>query len=155
MRSRADRTPSPLAGEGTRRVLIALYTLFALAAGARSAVQLTTRAEQAPLAYTLSAVAALTYLAATVLLRASDPGARRAARAVCMIELIGVLLVGSATVLHPAAFPDDTVWGYYGNGYGFLPLLLPIAALIWLARTRRHAATPCLSPDSERARPPR
>lgn len=52
-----------------------------------------------------------------------------------MIELVGVLLVGSVTLRYPTALPDDTVLSHYGSGYGFLPLVLPIVALIWLART--------------------
>ena len=38
------------------RVLVALYGVFALAAGARAAVQLSTRFSEAPLAYLLSAL---------------------------------------------------------------------------------------------------
>lgn len=55
-----------------------IYTLFAIAAGARSAVQLATKAEQTPLACGHSATTALTYLAATVLLRAPDMSAHLA-----------------------------------------------------------------------------
>ena len=40
------------------RCLLALYALFTLAAGARSIVQLATRADEAPVAYSLSLVAA-------------------------------------------------------------------------------------------------
>jgi hypothetical protein len=28
------------------------------------------------------------------------------------------------------------VWSLYGIGYGFVPLVLPILGLLWLARTR-------------------
>jgi hypothetical protein len=31
--------------------------------------------------------------------------------------------------------PDETVWSRFGAGYGYLPLALPVAALVWL---RRH-----------------
>ena len=43
------------------RVLVALYGVFALAAGARAAVQLSTRFDEAPVAYLLSAFAAVVY----------------------------------------------------------------------------------------------
>ena len=51
---------------GAGRALVAVYGVFALAATARSLVQLGTKASEAPLAYTLSAVAALVYVAATL-----------------------------------------------------------------------------------------
>ena len=43
---------------GAGRVLVAVYGVFALAATARSLVQLLTKADEAPLPYALSAVAA-------------------------------------------------------------------------------------------------
>ena len=46
---------------GGHQVLLAVYALFTLAAGARSIIQLATRADEAPLAYSLSLGAALTY----------------------------------------------------------------------------------------------
>jgi hypothetical protein len=55
------------------------------------------------------------------------------------LELAGVLAVGALTLADPSAFPDETVWSRFGQGYGFLPLVLPIAALAWL-RVGRVAA---------------
>lgn len=121
------------------RVLVALYALFALAAGARSGVQLATRAAEAPAAYGLSALAALLYLAAAIALHR---GARRAARAILAVELAGVVLVGIASLALPSAFPDATVWSAFGQGYGFLPLVLPLTGLAVLARS----AVPVLPP---------
>jgi cytochrome bd-type quinol oxidase subunit 2 len=117
---------------GPGRALVAVYAVFAVAAGARSAVQLATRFEAAPLAYLLSALAAAVYLLATVALARSS---RRLAFTACSIELAGVLTVGTASLLAPAAFPDATVWSDYGIGYGFLPLVLPVLGLLWLRRT--------------------
>ncbi|HYZ07175.1 MAG TPA: hypothetical protein VE709_00985 [Pseudonocardiaceae bacterium] len=117
---------------GPGRALVAVYAVFAVAAGARSGVQLTTRFEAAPLAYLLSALAAAVYLLATVALARSS---RRPALAACSVELAGVLTVGTASLLVPAAFPDATVWSGYGIGYGFLPLVLPVLGLLWLRRT--------------------
>ena len=51
---------------GLGRTLVAVYAVFALAATARSAYQLLTDASAAPLAYGLSAVAAVVYVAATL-----------------------------------------------------------------------------------------
>jgi cytochrome bd-type quinol oxidase subunit 2 len=117
---------------GPGRALVAVYAVFAVAAGARSAVQLATRFEAAPLAYLLSALAAAVYLLATAALARSS---RRLAFTACSVELAGVLTVGTASLLAPAAFPDATVWSGYGIGYGFLPLVLPVLGLLWLRCT--------------------
>jgi hypothetical protein len=113
------------------RPLVALYALFALAAGARSAVQLATRAGEAPLPYALSALAALLYLVAAVALHR---GRRRLAVAVLSVELAGVVGVGAASLAVPGAFGDETVWSNFGAGYGFVPLALPVAGLGALLR---------------------
>jgi len=118
---------------GPGRALIALYGLFALAAGARAGVQIATRFDEAPLAYSLSAFAALVYLILTVALAR---GARRLALVALIIELVGVLVIGTASVVDPAAFPDETVWSAYGGGYLYIPLVLPLVGLYWLWRRR-------------------
>ena len=121
---------------GAGRVLVAVYGVFALAATARSLVQLLTKADEAPLPYALSAVAALVYVAATLGLAEVGPNPRRLAWAAVGFELVGVLTVGTLTVLDPDLFPDATVWSEYGQGYGYLPLVLPFLGLAWLVRTR-------------------
>lgn len=118
---------------GAGRLIVAVYAVFALAAGARSGVQIATRFSEAPLAYLLSAFAAAVYLVATVAL-ARDRWAL--AVAACGVELVGVLGIGTASLLAPQAFPDATVWSDYGVGYGFVPLVLPVIGLLWLWRTR-------------------
>ena len=124
---------------GAGRVLVAVYGVFALAATARSLVQLLTRADEAPLAYGLSALAGLVYVAATLGLAEIGPSPRRLAWAAVGFELVGVLTVGTLTVLDPDLFPDQTVWSSYGAGYGWLPLVLPFAGIAWLLRTRPGA----------------
>ncbi|MGY1637044.1 hypothetical protein ACI78V_10365 [Geodermatophilus sp. SYSU D00742] len=124
------RTDDATAG-GPGRVLVAVYGVFALAAGARAAVQLATRFHEAPVAYLLSALAAVVYVVATV---AFARGGRRTALVACSVELAGVLVVGTLSVLDPAAFPDETVWSAYGRGYLFIPLVLPVLGLLWLRR---------------------
>ncbi|MEV7230485.1 hypothetical protein AB0M79_26210 [Polymorphospora sp. NPDC051019] len=125
---------------GPGRVLIAVYLLFAIAATARAGLQIATRFGEAPLAYLLSAFAAVVYIIATYgLARAGELG-RRIALVCCTIELVGVLVVGTASLLVPSAFPDDTVWSGFGEGYGYIPLLLPVLGLLWLWRTRSARA---------------
>ena len=103
---------------GLGRALVATYAVFALAATARSAVQLLTHASDAPLAYSLSAVAAVVYVVATLGLAEVGPRPRTMAWAAVVFELVGVLTVGTLTVLDPELFPDATVWSAYGQGYG-------------------------------------
>ncbi len=120
-----------------RQVLVACYAVFALAAGARSLVQLTTRFDEAPLAYVLSFVAAVIYLVATLALRRTSEAAHRVAFVALAIEAVGVIAVGTLSLVRPAWFPDQTVWSHYGIGYLFVPLVLPFVGLWWL---RRHSA---------------
>lgn len=128
----AQRTRS-----GPGRLLIAVYAVFVLAATARSAVQLATRFDRAPLAYLLSAFAAVVYIVATVCLARGSRTSRRIATVSCLIELVGVLAVGTVSVLVPQAFPDATVWSDFGRGYGFVPAVLPLLGLWWLRTTAR------------------
>ncbi|MEU5693109.1 hypothetical protein [Actinosynnema sp. NPDC020468] len=128
MPSLADTTRS-----GPGRLLIAVYGIFAIAATARSAVQIATRFGHAPLAFLLSAFAAAVYLVATAALAGVVD--RRVAWAACGVELAGVLAVGAASLVAPAAFPEPTVWSGFGSGYGFVPLVLPVLGLLWLRHT--------------------
>jgi hypothetical protein len=123
-------------GRGPGRLLVGVYGLFAVAAGARAGVQIGTRFHQAPIAYLLSALAAVVYLVATYGLARGGAAGRRTALVACTTELVGVLVVGTWSVVDRAAFPDDTVWSVYGYGYGFVPLLLPVLGLLWLRRNR-------------------
>jgi hypothetical protein len=72
---------------------------------------------------------------ATVALARSGPVARRVAFIACSVELVGVLVVGTVSLVFPDAFPDETVWSGFGTGYGFVPLVLPILGLLWLRRS--------------------
>ena len=131
----AAHTPAPT-GQGFGRVLVAVYGIFALAATSRSAVQLATKFDEAPLAYLLSAFAAVVYVVATVSLARGDATSRRLATVAISIELVGVLVVGAASELAPSAFHSATVWTGFGSGYGFVPLVLPFVGLWWLRHTR-------------------
>ena len=117
---------------GPGRVLVGIYGLFALSAGARAGVQIATQFDQAPLAYVLSALAAVIYLIATIGFVRGGRGGRRLAIACCTVELIGVLAVGTASLVDREAFPHATVWSGFGQGYGFVPLVLPVLGLLWL-----------------------
>jgi hypothetical protein len=121
---------------GLGRVLLFVYGIFALSATARATVQIITKFGEAPLAYLLSALAAVIYIAATVGLAIGGPRGRRIALTSCSIELLGVLVVGTLSLADKAAFPDATVWSGYGSGYGYVPLVLPFIGLWWLWHNR-------------------
>lgn len=126
-------------GRGPGRVILVIYCIFALAAGARAGVQIATKFGEAPLAYSLSAIAAVIYLVAAIALSRNSPAGRRVALVSIAVELAGVIVVGLLSVLDPAAFPDATVWSGFGQGYGYVPLVLPLVGLFWLHRTRATA----------------
>jgi hypothetical protein len=122
-------------------LLVAIYALFALSASARAGVQIATKFHHAPVAYLLSAFAAVVYIIATVTLANGSPAARRIALVSCSVEFVGVLAVGTWSLVDPATFPDATVWSSYGSGYGFVPLVLPVFGLLWLRRWFRRPGT--------------
>jgi cytochrome bd-type quinol oxidase subunit 2 len=121
---------------GPGRILIAVYGVFALAATARAGVQIATKFTDAPIAYLLSAVAAIIYCAATFALAKATKVSRKVATTAIVIELIGVLAIGAFSYAAPDDFPDATVWLHFGQGYGFVPVVLPVLGLLWLRRTR-------------------
>ena len=98
-------------------------------------MQIATRLDEAPVAYVLSAVAAIIYVVATVALARGDRVSRRVATIAIGIELAGVVIVGIASLLVPAAFPSASVWWTFGSGYLFIPLVLPVVGLWWIHRT--------------------
>ena len=124
---------------GPGRMLVFVYGVFAVAATGRSAIQLGTQAGDAPVAYSLSLVAAVIYLVATACLLVGGPRAWRVAVVACTVELIGVIGVGVLSYVDTALFPDKTVWSHFGQGYAFLPLVLPFLGLAWLRTTRPEA----------------
>ena len=121
---------------GVGRVLIAVYAILALAALGRSGYQLATKFNDAPVAYVLSAIAAVVYVVATISLILPGRGWARVAWITISFELAGVLIVGSLSVLVPALFQHHTVWSIYGIDYVFFPLVMPAMGLLWLRRTR-------------------
>lgn len=125
---------------GPGRLLIAVYGVFAISATARAGYQILTKFSEAPLAYLLSAFAALVYVVATVSLAKAGTAWFKVSVAAVLVELAGVLVVGTLSVLDSVQFPHETVWSLFGRGYGFIPLLLPILGLVWLYRRRPSQA---------------
>lgn len=133
---------------GVGRVLVFVYGVLALAATGRSVFQIIDRFHEAPVAFTLSALAAVVYIVATVALIAPGRVWYRVAWITISFELAGVLIVGTLSLFAPAVLGlhdidpfgrDATVWSVYGMGYLFVPLVLPVLGMLWL---RRHKPAP-------------
>ena len=127
---------------GIGRVLVIVYAIMALAATGRSFVQIAQRFDEAPLAYSLSALSAVVYILATLaLVFAGRRGWYLVAWIAIGFELVGVLVVGTLSLVMPELFAHDTVWSWYGRGYVFIPLVLPFLGLWWLITHRPAART--------------
>lgn len=143
--STADSEPNTKAAEprtsGLGRVLITVYLILALAATMRAIFQIISKFDEAPVAYVLSLVSGLVYIVATVALLKRDGVWRVVAWVALIFELSGVLIVGTLSLTHPELFQHPSVWSLFGNGYLFIPLVLPALGMIWLWR-ERHGAKP-------------
>ncbi len=127
---------------GIGRVLVIVYAVMALASTGRSFVQIVRDFDAAPLAYTLSAVAAVVYILATLaLIFAHRPGWYIVAWIAIVFELTGVLVVGTLSLAVPELFAHASVWSWFGLGYLFVPLVLPVFGIWWLIAHRPQKAT--------------
>ncbi len=132
-----QRPPHRATGTGPGRLLVAVYGILALAATARGVYQVSTKLDEAPVAYLLSLTSGVVYAVATFAL-ATDR--RRLAWVTVGIETVGVLVVGTLSLVDVGEFPDETVWSGFGQGYGYVPLVLPFLGLWWLWSTGRTRA---------------
>ncbi len=130
-------------GSGVGRVLVAVYAILAIAATGRSVFQIIDRFDEAPVAFVLSALSGVIYIVATIALGAR---LRRLAWITISVELVGVLVVGTLSLVAPALLGLDsidpfgresTVWSAYGAGYLLVPLVLPVLGLLYLRRSGR------------------
>ena len=134
---------------GIGRVLVIVYAIMALGATGRSFVQIVERFDEAPLAYTLSALSAVVYIVATLaLVFAGRRGWYVVAWVAIVFELVGVLVIGTLSLVLPELFAHPTVWSWFGMGYLFVPLVLPFLGLWWLATHRPTADAPAPAPTA-------
>lgn len=129
-------TPTLRKDSGFGRILVVIYAVFTLSAGARSLYQVIRKFEEAPLSIGLSALSALIYLVATIALAKKGEGAWKVSLAAVGIEMLGVILVGIFSYIQPQHFELASVWSHFGSGYGYIPLVLPMVGLWWLWKTR-------------------
>lgn len=123
---------------GLGRVLVMVYVVLALAASFRSFFQIVRKFDEAPLAYLLSALAGVVYVVAAIALTRKGAAWRRIAWAALAFELVGVIVVGALSFLAPQWFAHPSVWSWFGSGYLFIPLVLPVLGLVWLSRSGNH-----------------
>ncbi|WP_326504268.1 hypothetical protein [Rothia nasimurium] len=121
---------------GFGRLLVVIYGVFTLSAGARALYQVIRKFDEAPLSISLSALSALIYLVATIALAKKGEGAWKISLAAVSIEMAGVLIIGIFSYLQPQHFELASVWSHFGSGYGYIPLILPMVGLWWLNKTR-------------------
>lgn len=131
--SETDAAPRALAA-GFGRLIVLVYVVFAVSAGARALFQVATKFGEAPVSFTLSAIAALIYLVAAI---AIIRGAGGLALFAVGVELAGVVAVGALSFAVPHWFPEPSVWSHFGSGYGYVPLVLPVVGLAYLLKRRK------------------
>lgn len=141
--------PAVPRNRGVGMLIITAYGIFAVSSTARALYQLIVHGEDAPVAYALSGLAAAVYILATLALARTSAAAWRTALAAVLVELVGVVGVGLWTVLEPQLFADATVWSHFGQGYGYVPLVLPLIGLAWLLRHRPGARRAAAARDAE------
>lgn len=145
----ADPTPHTApeqtgTSHGPGRLLVAVYAVLAIGATVRSLYELATKFSDAPVSYSLSLFAAVVYVVITVCLVRNTPRARAIAQIGMWIELVGVLVVGTLSIVNPDLFTNpetgkavSSVWYWFGRDYLFVPLILPILGLRFI-RSSKH-----------------
>ncbi|MGE0818003.1 MAG: hypothetical protein AB7O74_04995 [Candidatus Nanopelagicales bacterium] len=140
--------PSPAStpegtSHGPGRLLIAVYAVLAIGATVRSLYELATKFSAAPVSYSLSLFAAVVYVVITVCLIRGTPRARTIAQTGMWIELVGVLVVGTLSIVNKELFTNpetgkavSSVWYWYGRDYLFIPLVLPVLGLLFIRRQK-------------------
>jgi hypothetical protein len=113
-------------------VLGVSYPLLALSTGARALYQLFLKEGVTNrLAPSLTLFSAALYLVAAVGFFSRKPTAWRVSVAALTIEAIGVLVVGTLSLVIPDTI-GHTAWSNFGMDYGFFPLIQPLLGLAWL-----------------------
>lgn len=116
-------------------ILAISYPVLALSTGVRAIYQLVllaTGARIGPyLPPTLSAVAAVAYLTATIGFAIKKRWAWRLSVGVLGFETLMTLIVGGLSFAYPDVI-GSTVWRHFGADYGYFPLVQPLLGLAWL-----------------------
>jgi len=120
-------------------ILAISYPVLALSTGVRALYQLFLKEGVTNyLAPSLSAVAAVCYLLATVGFVVRKRWAWRLSVSMLVFELAMVLLISTLSYIVPDTI-GRTVWAHFGADYGFFPLIQPILGLAWLFNRETRA----------------
>lgn len=113
-------------------VLTVSYPLLAVSTGVRALFQLFLKEGVVNyLAPTLSLVAAVCYLTATIGFAYRRRAAWRLSVGVLLFETALTLVVGTLSLIIPEEI-GRTVWRHFGADYGYFPLFQPAIGLVWL-----------------------
>ena len=113
-------------------ILAISYPVLALSTGVRALYQLFFKAGVTDYwPPTMSGIAALCYLLATIGFAYRRRWAWWLSVGVLGLETLLTLLVGTWSYIDPAQI-GSTVWRHFGADYGYFPLFQPILGLLWL-----------------------
>lgn len=113
-------------------ILAISYPILALSTGVRALYQLLLKPEITHyLGPTLSGVAALCYLVATIGFAYRRQWAWQLSVGVLIFETAMTLIIGILSFIIPDMI-GRTVWRHFGVDYGFFPLFQPLLGLLWL-----------------------
>jgi hypothetical protein len=108
------------------------YPVLALSTGVRALYQLLLKEGVTNyLGPTLSLVAAILYLIATIGFFRRTPRWWRISVTALSLETLLTLVVGTLSFILPEVI-GGTVWRHFGQDYGFVPLIQPLIGLAWL-----------------------
>jgi hypothetical protein len=113
-------------------ILAISYPVLALSTGVRAIYQLFFKADVINyVGPSLSLVAAVCYLTATVGFTYRSVWAWRLSVGVLAFETVMTLIIGGLSFTHPDLI-GNTVWRHFGADYGYFPLVQPLLGLAWL-----------------------
>jgi hypothetical protein len=127
------------ASRGASDVLGFFYGLWSFSALGRSSYEYLFKHPTTFVPAHLSTFVGVLYIFIIVGLRKRSPRWWWITLGLLVVELAGVLVVGTIDVVW-RPFPYATVWSNYGIGYFFMPLLLPFVGLAYMLRKETRAA---------------
>ena len=129
VRSLEDRR-RPAYGWG--RLLVGVFAVFGLAVLAPAAVELVRHPYAAPVIGSLNVAAGLLYLMLAVCVAHNGRRMRIIGWMSLTALLTGALLVSVLTWTDTAPLLAGSLWAFGGRTFGFLPLVLPVVAGVWM-----------------------